>query len=95
MKGHVLGDVEGMWSWRLIHGVQLFRPLLQRRKDDFVALLNAFPTPHFRDSTPGAGEKNCCLEDFAGKTCRLPATCFSRYEQDIWEDMGIRIYIYT
>lgn len=54
MKGHVLGDVEGMWSWRLIHGVQLFRPLLQRRKDDFVALLHAFPTPHFRDSTPGA-----------------------------------------
>eukprot|EP00434_Breviolum_minutum_P005393 symbB.v1.2.004756.t1/scaffold242.1/size254583/3 len=52
MKGHVLGDVEGMWSWRLIHGVQLFRPLLQRRKDDFVALLHAFPTPHFRDSTP-------------------------------------------
>ncbi len=53
MKGHVLGDVEGMWSWRWIQKVQLFRPLLQRRKEDFVALLKAFPTPHFRDSTPG------------------------------------------
>ena len=53
MKGHVLGDVEGMWSWRYIHDVQLFRPLLQRRKADFVSILEEFPTPHFRDSTPG------------------------------------------
>ena len=36
MKGHVLGDVEGMWAWREIHGVQLFRPLLHRRKVDFT-----------------------------------------------------------
>ncbi|CAJ1388200.1 unnamed protein product [Effrenium voratum] len=52
MKGHVLGDVEGMWAWREIHGVQLFRPLLHRRKVDFTRLLEAYPTPHFRDSTP-------------------------------------------
>eukprot|EP00435_Cladocopium_sp_Y103_P072457 s42_g40.t1 len=53
MKGHVLGDVEGMWRWREIHQVQLLRPLLQCRKAHFVQLLEEFPTPHFRDSTPG------------------------------------------
>ena len=53
MKGHCLGDVEGMWRWRQIHEVQLLRPLLQRRKKHFVELLEEFPTPHFRDSTPG------------------------------------------
>ena len=52
MKGHVLGDVEGMWAWRRIHDVQLCRPLLHRRKADFLNLLDAFPTPFFRDSTP-------------------------------------------
>ena len=53
MKGHCLGDVEGMWRWREIHQVQLLRPLLPRRKAQFVQLLEEFPTPHFRDSTPG------------------------------------------
>ena len=52
MKGHVLGDVEGMWAWRQIHGVQLCRPLIHKRKSDFLDLLHAFPTPFFRDSTP-------------------------------------------
>ncbi|OLQ10545.1 Unconventional myosin-X [Symbiodinium microadriaticum] len=52
MKGHVLGDVEGMWAWRQIHGVQLSRPLIHKRKSDFLGLLQAFPTPFFRDSTP-------------------------------------------
>ena len=52
MKGHVLGDVEGMWAWRRIHDVQLCRPLLHKRKADFLSLLQEFPTPFFRDSTP-------------------------------------------
>ena len=52
MKGHVLGDVEGMWAWRRIHDVQLCRPLLHKRKADFLGLLKEFPTPFFRDSTP-------------------------------------------
>jgi len=51
-KGHVLGDVEGMRQWREIHDVPLLRPLLGRRKEDFKALLAAFPTPFLRDSTP-------------------------------------------
>ena len=37
----------------LIFQVQLLRPLLHRRKSDFIQLLEDFPTPHFRDSTPG------------------------------------------
>eukprot|EP00438_Fugacium_kawagutii_P010024 Skav212656 [mRNA] locus=scaffold1227:169037:170371:+ [translate_table: standard] len=68
MKGHVLGDVEGMWSWRQIHEVQLLRPLLSRRKAHFVELLKEFPTPHFRDSTPGwsvRGSTRAALDSLA------------------------------
>ena len=71
MKGHVLGDVEGMWAWREIHEVQLFRPLLHRRKADFIALLEEFPTPHLRDSTPGwsvRGSTRAALDSLPSET---------------------------
>lgn len=51
-KGHVLGDVEGMRPFREVHDVNLLRPLLRRRKGDFLDLLQQFPVPFFRDSTP-------------------------------------------
>eukprot|EP00929_Paragymnodinium_shiwhaense_P072563 TRINITY_DN36828_c0_g1_i1.p1 TRINITY_DN36828_c0_g1~~TRINITY_DN36828_c0_g1_i1.p1 ORF type:complete len:741 (+),score=88.06 TRINITY_DN36828_c0_g1_i1:84-2306(+) len=52
LKGHVLGDVEGMKVWREILDVPLFRPLLRHRKHEFMAYLLSYPTPFFRDSTP-------------------------------------------
>lgn len=51
-KGHVVGEMEGMRTFREVGGVPLLRPLLSRRKSDFQAVLASFPTPFFRDSTP-------------------------------------------
>eukprot|EP00435_Cladocopium_sp_Y103_P072617 s42_g40.t2 len=102
MKGHVLGDVEGMWRWREIHQVQLLRPLLQCRKAHFVQLLEEFPTPHFRDSTPGwsvRGSTRAALDSIPDGTSHeqliVNLQRFGRLSAEVGKELDSAIELWT
>jgi len=93
-KGHTLGDVEGMRPWREVLDVPLSRPLLRRRKVDFLNLLAEFPTPYLRDSTPAwsvRGATRRVLDGLCSKVrgpLLVNLDCFGRLAAEVGAELG-------